>query len=153
MMLDRRQYLKTVPNLLLKDKKISAILEKNRLSAQAKIILNNNLPKLLFSQCASIQYREQKLTIFVSNSSALSKIRFSIPSLLETFKNSEGFHDIKQIKLKIMVKARGKDTLKKSEEKKKLSKENKALILENAYQMDFEPLKNALIRLASHHSD
>ena len=129
-----------------KNRHISALIDKSKLAYEARGLIERHTPKSVSDHCVAINFQRNQVTIHVSNSSSLTHLRFLVPTLLTEFKKSGNFHDIKRIKLKISTDSSG--LKRKPGQDKRLSDQNRSLILENAQQMEEGPLKRALLKLA-----
>jgi hypothetical protein len=112
--------------------------------------LTQQLPPPLENQVRVANYREKTLFLHVENGAVASRLKFLVPDLLKNLNQTKTFPQTDCIEVRVRHLDGGASLL-DLEKKPPLYSEKAAKILESeAKTTTYEPLKTALLRLASH---
>lgn len=124
---------------------LKKIFKKSVEIGKVNLLLQEHLPHFLKNHCMVGSFNAGNLVIITHNSSIAYKLRFLIPELIDTLRKKGKLYQLTNIKIKISI----HEPL--YAEKKKITREistiSKKTIKDNALQIDFPPLRKALLKL------
>ena len=130
--------------------------ELSSLTAQAlrlkkiQVLLQKILPPELGEHTRAVSFMQNCLSLEISNSSTATLLRYYTPTLLSEIRKHPEFASLVSIKQHIKPLEKAKIDTKPKFKHKPYSQNTRALLEQIAEKIQYEPLKQALLKLSSH---
>lgn len=128
------------------NQQLKKIYNKSTEIQKINLVVQKFLPEFLRNQCMVGSFINGTLVLFTHNSGIAYKLNFLIPDLIETLRKQGKIYELINIKIKISQMEMIRTP--KAKPHKEISSMSKQIIKENASQIEFEPLKKALLKLS-----
>lgn len=128
------------------------ICQRNIQLEELNVKLHAYLPAPLNTHCQIGSFNKGCLVIVVNDAAWASQLRYMLPELRDKLRKEAGIYQLSSINISIIPEISSQQSTKKIETPK-LSAKARAVIMESEKQCSYQPLREALYKLAKEKSD